>query len=106
MIIEPFGPPSWTSRLSLDLDQSAGVMPVSRTPSGGGRLLLTVEAAAELLSLGRTTVYELVSTGELESVKIGRSRRVPYDALRRYVDRLPYDLDGATVADLPAARAA
>jgi hypothetical protein len=27
MIIEPFGPPSWTSRLSLDLDQSAGVMP-------------------------------------------------------------------------------
>ena len=52
------------------------------------RLLLTVEAAAELLSLGRTTVYELVATGELASVKIGRSRRIPYEALRRFIARL------------------
>jgi excisionase family DNA binding protein len=52
------------------------------------RLLLTVEAAAELLSVGRTTVYELVATGELASVKIGRSRRIPYQALCRFIARL------------------
>ena len=60
-----------------------------------GRLLLTVEAAAELLSLGRTAVYDLVATGELTSVKIGRSRRVPYDALRLFVERRSNDLGSA-----------
>jgi excisionase family DNA binding protein len=57
----------------------------------GPSLLLTVEAAAALLSLGRTTVYELLASGELASVKIGRSRRISYDALRLFVDRLRCD---------------
>jgi excisionase family DNA binding protein len=57
-------------------------------PFAENRLLLTIEAAAELLSLGRTTVYELVATGELASVKIGRSRRVSYESLRRFAERL------------------
>ena len=51
-------------------------------------LLLTVEQAAERLRLGRTTVYALISTGELESVTIGRLRRIPAEALPEYVSRL------------------
>jgi excisionase family DNA binding protein len=51
-------------------------------------LLLTVERAAERLDVGRTKVFELMATGELESVKIGRARRIPAEALRGYVDRL------------------
>ena len=51
-------------------------------------LLLTVSAAAQRLSLARSTVYELVLTGEIESIKIGRSRRVLASALTEYVDRL------------------
>ncbi len=51
-------------------------------------LLLVPESAAERLSIGRTAVYELISSGELKSVKIGRSRRVPVSALEEYVDRL------------------
>jgi len=51
-------------------------------------LLLTVERAAERLEVGRTKVFELLATGQLESVKIGRARRIPADALRGYVERL------------------
>jgi excisionase family DNA binding protein len=51
-------------------------------------LLLTVEQAAERLQLGRTTVYALISSGELESVTVGRLRRIPAEALPEYVSRL------------------
>jgi excisionase family DNA binding protein len=47
------------------------------------RLLLTVEEAAELLAVGRTTVFHLIRTGQLSTVRIGRLRRVPLDALHR-----------------------
>ena len=52
------------------------------------QLLLKVEEAAIRLGLGRTIVWGLVASGELESVKIGRSRRVPVEALNAYVERL------------------
>jgi excisionase family DNA binding protein len=52
------------------------------------RLLLTPEEAARRLAIGRTTVYELLSSGALRSVQIGRCRRVPVSALSAYVERL------------------
>jgi excisionase family DNA binding protein len=52
------------------------------------KLLLTPEEAAELLSVGRTTVYDLIRLGALPSVKIGKARRVPAAAVRVYVERL------------------
>ncbi|GAA2571838.1 excisionase family DNA-binding protein [Pseudonocardia hydrocarbonoxydans] len=52
------------------------------------RLVLTVEEAADRLGIGRTLMYALVSAGEVESVRIGRLRRVPTDALDDYVLRL------------------
>jgi excisionase family DNA binding protein len=51
-------------------------------------LLLTVEEAARRLRLGRTLVYRLISSGELESVKVGRLRRVPAESLPKYVATL------------------
>jgi excisionase family DNA binding protein len=51
-------------------------------------LLLTPERAAERLDLGRTKVFELIASGELESVRIGRARRIPADAVASYVARL------------------
>ena len=48
-------------------------------------VLLTVEDAAHALALGRTKVYELVESGALRSVKIGRSRRIPAQALHEFV---------------------
>ena len=49
-------------------------------------VLLTVEDAARALALGRTKVYELVESGAMRSVKIGRSRRIPVQALGEFVD--------------------
>ena len=51
-------------------------------------VLLTISATCERLSLGRTKVKELVACGELESVKIDRSRRVVAESVDAYVERL------------------
>ena len=51
------------------------------------KLLLKVEEAAERLSLSRASVYELMGCGLIESVKIGRSRRIPAAALEAFVAR-------------------
>ena len=47
--------------------------------------MLTIPEVAKELRVGRTTVYRLISTGELPSVLVGGSRRVPAEALDRYV---------------------
>lgn len=49
-------------------------------------LLVRVEEAARLLSLGRSTIYEMMDSGELPSVKCGTARRIPLAALRKWVD--------------------
>jgi excisionase family DNA binding protein len=52
------------------------------------KLLYDMNEAAEMCGLGRTKIYELTQTGELESVKIGKARRVPHDALVFFVESL------------------
>jgi excisionase family DNA binding protein len=52
------------------------------------RRMLTVEQAAEALGIGRTTMFALIKSGELDSVRIGRLRRVPADAIDAYTARL------------------
>ena len=49
------------------------------------RLLLRPEEVAQALGIGRTTVFELMRSGELRSVKIGVSRRIPMDSVTEYV---------------------
>jgi excisionase family DNA binding protein len=49
------------------------------------KLLLTIGEAADRLSLGKTFVYELVMRGELESLKLGKARRIPIEALERFI---------------------
>ena len=51
-------------------------------------LLLRVEEAALRLGIGRTSLYRLIGTGDVESVQIGGLRRIPIPCLREYVDRL------------------
>lgn len=45
-------------------------------------LLLSIPEAARALSVGRSKVYELISTGALETVAIGRRRLVRVASLR------------------------
>jgi excisionase family DNA binding protein len=54
-------------------------------------VLLTVEEAAERLRIGRTSMYRLVSAGAIETVMVGRLRRVPAECLVDYVARLRLD---------------
>ncbi|QSB15168.1 helix-turn-helix domain-containing protein [Natronosporangium hydrolyticum] len=51
-------------------------------------LLLRPEQAAQILSMSRWKVFELIRLGELRSVKSGGSRRIPVAAVREYVSRL------------------
>ena len=53
-----------------------------------GRILYSVQEAAELLGVGRTFMFYLVATGEIESLKIGKLRKIPRDAIETYVDKL------------------
>jgi len=53
-----------------------------------GSALVTMKQAARMLSLGRSTVFELIAAGRLEVVHIGRSARVPVDAIATLVNGL------------------
>ncbi|MFE2129823.1 helix-turn-helix domain-containing protein [Streptomyces amritsarensis] len=53
------------------------------------RVLCTVAMAAELLSLGRSTVYELMAAGELPFVKVGRARRIRRSDVDAFAAQLP-----------------
>ena len=52
------------------------------------RLCYRVDEAAEALQLSRSLIYELIRSGRLRSVKAGRRRLVPVEALKEYVASL------------------
>ena len=59
-------------------------------PHGGAgrRLLVSPGEAASMLSVARSTVYVLMASGELPSVKIGTARRLRVADIEAYVERL------------------
>ncbi|MFG2997598.1 helix-turn-helix domain-containing protein [Streptomyces sp. NPDC048340] len=48
---------------------------------------LTVTEAARRIGIGRTKLYEYVSSGEIASVKIGSLRRIPAEAVNEFLIR-------------------
>lgn len=46
---------------------------------------LTVAEVATLMRVSKMTVYRLVHSGELPAVRVGRSFRVPEEAVRQYL---------------------
>ncbi len=52
------------------------------------KLLLTPTEAATALGIGRSKVYELMQTGQHQSVHIGACRRVPREALIALLEQL------------------
>lgn len=52
------------------------------------KLLLTPTEAATALGIGRSKLYELLQTGQINSVRIGACRRVPADALMAFLQAL------------------
>ena len=50
--------------------------------------LKDLPAACEYLAISRAKVYQLISAGELKSLKIGRATRFDQTELDRFVDAL------------------
>lgn len=48
------------------------------------RLAVTVEEGAQMLGVGRATLYKLVMRGDIESFTVGRARRIAISALEQY----------------------
>jgi excisionase family DNA binding protein len=50
------------------------------------KLLLKIDEAAELLSMGRAKAYQMAQSGEMPGVvRVGRSVRVSAESLRNWV---------------------
>ena len=49
------------------------------------RISVSVEEAAEMVGLGRSTLYVALTSGELPSMKIGKRRLIRVDALKAWV---------------------
>lgn len=52
------------------------------------KLLLRPSEVSELTGMGKSKTYALIAAGVIKSVRIGKSVRVPADALRRWIDEL------------------
>jgi len=52
-------------------------------------LVLSPAQAAQALGLSRAAVYNLMARGELRSVKLGGSRRIPVSELERLIEVTP-----------------
>jgi len=59
---------------------------------------LTVEEAARRIGIGRTKMYEYVSSGAVHSVLIGRLRRIPAEALDEFLAKRRGSDDFTTAA--------
>ena len=47
---------------------------------------LRVEELMPILSIGRNTAYELVRSGRLRSIRVGRQVRIPKNALIEFLE--------------------
>ena len=68
------------------------------------RLAYRPESAAKKLDIGRTSIFGLIASGELETIKIGRSRLIPAAALDRFISRLIAAQSSGTEGCVAAAR--
>ena len=59
-------------------------MAADTTPLSDVRFL-TVSEVATIMRVSKMTVYRLVHSGELEAIRVGRSFRVPEQAVNQYL---------------------
>jgi len=55
----------------------------------GQRLSLSIAEAARACGIGRTSLYNAISNGDLRVIKHGRRTLVPVDELKNWLARLP-----------------
>jgi excisionase family DNA binding protein len=52
--------------------------------------LLNIESVMDQLGVGRSTVFALLASGQLRSLKVGRRRLVPESAIVQFIDSLQF----------------
>jgi excisionase family DNA binding protein len=57
--------------------------------------ILSINDLRSALGIGRTKAYELVSSGELPSIRVGNAIRIPKTSLLDYVKMSGYNVDNA-----------
>ena len=67
--------------------------------------MLAIPDAATALSVGRTTVYELMRSGQLDTRKMGRRRLITADSLRRPANSARGSASGASPGAIASASA-
>jgi excisionase family DNA binding protein len=81
-------PIRWTGRSKNALLAIWKVAPPSLTSKRRimtTQLLYTIEQAARLLAISRSSVYRLITSKEIVTIGIGRSRRVSHQALEGFI---------------------
>ena len=53
--------------------------------TGDNRLVISIPAACETLCISRPTIYRIINSGELRTIKVGKRRLVPVAELERFV---------------------
>ena len=76
--------PPQSRRTRVPVTHDEQVIQVTLQPDE--RLLLSVVEAADRLGIGRTLMYELLGSGQIESVHVGRLHKVPADALITFIE--------------------
>lgn len=61
----------------LEIGRPAGVAPIT----------VRIPQAAQMLGVGRTTIYALINAGEIEAIKIGSATVIVVESLRAFVFR-------------------
>ncbi|MCJ2186670.1 helix-turn-helix domain-containing protein [Novosphingobium beihaiensis] len=51
--------------------------------------LYTIKQCCELLSIGRTKMYDMMNADEIRYVTIGTARRIPHSELMRFQESRP-----------------
>jgi excisionase family DNA binding protein len=104
-----------TSNINIDTDSPAAIVGTSAGQTAHlrnelevfemERLLLNASQTAEMLGIGRSTVYELAAKGLIPSLHVGARLRFPRDRLLRWIEtRLENDQNGSEVKASRTAR--
>ena len=67
-------------------------------------VMFDMKTVSRILSVSRSTVYQLLKSGELKAVRVGRVRRVSQNQLVEYIMKLEETEDGWVLSDYSAKR--
>ena len=57
--------------------------------------VVTVPEMAKMLRIGRNSAYELVNTGQMQSVRVGNQIRIPKSCIIEFLKSIQEDKPGA-----------